>query len=79
MAVLASVTKKELTGNLGLEIVTGTVTTTGDTYVSKFGTIVSVVAHDRTTVGVVKCAVSGGTLTITCTSGDVVDLWITGY
>lgn len=79
MAALASVTTKQLTSLIGLEIVKGTVTTTGDKYTSRFSNIVSVQISDRTTAGVARVAVSGSEITITCTSGDVVDLWIAGY
>lgn len=79
MAALASVTTKQLTSLIGLEIVKGTVTTTGDKYTSRFSNIVSVQISDRTTAGVAKVSVSGSEITITCTSGDVVDLWIAGY
>jgi len=79
MAALASVTRKELTGIFGLEVVKGTVTTTGDTFTSKFGTIIGVQISDRTTTGGARVSTSGSTVTITCTSGDVIDLWIMGY
>ena len=78
MAVLASTTIKEITGILSLEIVRGTVTTTGDTYNTKFGKIFNVQIHDETTAGGAYATWSGGTITVTCTSGDVVNLLIFG-
>ena len=61
-----------------LQIADVTVTTDGDTFQSKFKSVKSVAWNNRTTAGVTKVAVSSGTLTITCTSGDRVDLWILG-
>ncbi len=79
MAVLASVTKAEITGLQGCEVVSGVVTTSGDTYTSRFGTIFSVLVSDRTTLGGARAStVSGGVVTITCTNGDTVDLQIWG-
>ena len=78
MAALASVTRKEITGNLGQEIVRGTVTTSGDTFASRFGTIQQVFIHDETTLGGARATFSGSTVTITCTAADVVDLMIVG-
>lgn len=79
MAVLASTTVYEVPGRPEMEIIKGTVTTTGDTYVSKFSTIYGVTAQlysGGTTV--LKTTVSGGTVTITGTSGDVIYLVIYG-
>ena len=62
-----------------LEVARVTVTTTGDTYTSRFKNVNSVLVSDRTTIGGARAStVSGGTITITCTGGDVVDLWIVG-
>ena len=78
MAVLASTKVTEITGIPGVEVVYGTVTTTGDTYVSRFREITSVQISDQTTTGGANCTYSGGTVTITATNGDVVDLLIFG-
>lgn len=77
MAHIASVTENE-TGSPGEQTVTGTVTTDGDYYDSRLGTIDHVIISNRTNVGVTKVAVSGQRITITCTSGDVVDMIIRG-
>lgn len=61
-----------------LQIVNVTVATTGDTFVSKFGTVTSVQVNDQTTTGGASATFSGTTVTIACTNGDVVDLWIWG-
>lgn len=78
MAVLASTTKKEVTGILSLEVVRGTVTTSGDTYNTKFGKIFNVQIHDETTAGGAYATWTGGIITIVSTNGDVVNLLIFG-
>jgi hypothetical protein len=78
MAVIASVTKKEITGVIGMEIIRGTVTTSGDTYASRFGKIWAVIVHDETTLGGAKAVATGSSVAVTCTNGDVVDLLIFG-
>lgn len=78
MTALASVTETEITGIPGFQLVSGTVTTDGDTYQSRFRLVTNCLIHDRTTVGVAKVAISGGEITVTCTAGDIVDLAIYG-
>jgi len=71
---------KELTGLLAVEIVRGQVTGgTTATYVSRFGTIVAVLASDETSAGVVKASWSGSTVTVTATQNDYVGVLIVGY
>lgn len=72
--------QKVITGLFGMEVVRGRVTggTTG-TYVSKFGTILAVIASDETSAGVIKASWSSSTVTITCTQNDYVDFVIFGY
>ena len=77
MAVLASVTKMD-TFHPAVELVRGTCTTTGDTYVSRIKKIQGVIISDETTVGVSKATFSGQTVTVTTTGGDVVNLLIWG-
>ena len=60
------------------EFVDVTVPTSGDTFQSKFKDIRFVFPHDRTTTGGARCAISSGTVTITCTAGDRIDLHIIG-
>lgn len=78
MAALASTVETEVTGVPGLQLVRGTVTTDGDTFQSRYREVTNCFIHDRTTVGVAKVAISGGEITVTCTSGDIVDLEIWG-
>mgnify|MGYP001567933057 CR=1 FL=1 len=78
MAVLASVTRME-TFHPAIELVKGTVTTSGDTYSSRLGKVIGVLISDRTTLGGARAStISGQTITITCTNGDVVDMLIWG-
>jgi len=77
MAAIASVTVHP-SATPGMLRVKGTVTTTGDTYVSKFSNIESVFCNDQTTAGGASATFSGGTVTVACTNGDVVDLLIFG-
>jgi len=79
MAAIANVTRVGYTGNIGMEVVRGTVTTTGDTYSSRFNNITAVLIHDETTTGGAKATFSGKTVTITATGADVVTLMIFGY
>jgi hypothetical protein len=79
MASLASVSKKEITGLLGMEVVRGTVTTSGDTFNSRFGNILVALVSDETTLGGAKVTWTGSSVAITCTNGDVVDLIIFGH
>lgn len=78
MAAIASTTIREISPSMGMQIMKGTVTTTGDTFRSKFGQIRSVQISDRTTSGGARATFSAGTVTVACTSGDVVDMIIFG-
>jgi hypothetical protein len=77
MAAIANVTEFPLQ-DPNLQLVVGTVTTTGDTYVSKFSAIKAVFVNDQTTKGGASATYTGGTVTVACTNGDVVDLLIIG-
>jgi len=77
MAVVDNVTRKEITGNLGMEVVRCQATGATSTFVSKFGTIFSVQCTDETDY---DCLVSwsGSEITITCTDKDYLNLVIFG-
>ena len=75
---LVTVDQRVETGLGWMEAIRVTVTTTGDTHESKLGVVDHVQISDRTTTGGAKVSVSGQTITITCTNGDVCDLLIIG-
>ena len=77
MAALASTVVTE-TGSPGMEVVTGVVTTDGDTYASRLGTIDHVIISDRTTANKVLATVTGQSIAVTATAGDTVDMIIIG-
>jgi len=78
MAAIASVTSWYPGGNIGMEVVRGTVTTTGDTYTSKLGTIEAVFVHDETTTGGANATFATNVVTVAATGSDVVDILIFG-
>ena len=71
--------KKELTGVLSMEIVKLELTD-GETYLSKFGTIVGAWANSESRAGS-YCTASASTVTVHCSSAsdDVVHLMVVGY
>ena len=77
---MASVTKnyEVQVANPNLQIVNVTAATTGDTFTSKFKTVHNVLTNDQTTTGGSSATWSGRTVTVACTNGDTVDLWIWG-
>ncbi len=77
VAALASTVVTE-TGSPGMEVVTGVVTTSGDTYASRLGTIDHVIFSDRTTANIMTIVVTGQSIAVTCTGGDTVDMIIFG-
>lgn len=72
-------TRKEITGNLGVEVLNCTFTD-GNTFTSRFGTIVAVMIQSRSRDGA-YASVSGRTVTLNCASasGDTGDIIIYGY
>lgn len=79
MVAIASVTEFEVPGVPSVQLVKGTVTTNGDTYVSKFSTIYNVQCTKYSGGStIIKTTVSGGTVAVACDSGDVVYLEIWG-
>ena len=78
MAAVDGVERKEIQGNLGMEIVRCRATGATSTFVSRFGTIVSVQVTDETDYDCLT-SWSGSTITITCTNDDYLNLLIIGY
>jgi len=78
MAAVTDVVKR-VTGNLGIEVIQ-CVGTAGETYVSRFGTIIGAWANSTARTGM-YCSWSGGTVTIqgTNVSDDTVCIIIVGY
>jgi hypothetical protein len=76
-AAITSVVKKELSGNIGCEIVKGAVAASGDFYDSRFGTIVNVQATPSV-AQVCGVTVSGSRVTILTAAADI-NLVIWGY
>jgi len=76
-AHITAVSKKEITGVIGMEVVKGALAASGDYYDSRFGTIVSVICTPSVsqTCGV---TVSGNRVTILTAVADV-NLVIYGY
>lgn len=80
MTALSSTVEFEVHGHPGLQLVQGTAAASGDTYVSKFGTIVNVQATKKTGGSTtVETTWSGSTITLTCDAADVICLAIWGY
>lgn len=69
---------KEITGDIGMEVVRGVNVQNSDTYVSKMSTILAVFVHDETTANVAKATWSGSTVTVTCTNNDEINLLVFG-
>jgi len=78
MASVDNITRKELTGNLGFEIVRCQATGATSTFVSKFGTIVICSVADETDYDC-TWSVSGRTITVTCTNDDYLNIIVVGY
>lgn len=78
MTAITVTERKEITGNLGMEIVKGTFTD-GYTFDSRFGVVIAAFAQSRSRTGA-YCTVSGRTVTVVCASasGDVLDLMVIG-
>ena len=79
MAAVTLTSEVQHTNFPTLQIVRVTVATTGDTFESKFKEVVSVVVNDETTTGGASATFSGRTVTVNCTNGDLVNLWIWGH
>jgi hypothetical protein len=79
MTAVTVVSRKEVTGNMCFEVISGTFTN-GYTYSSKYGTIVSVFIQSRSRAGA-YASVSGSTITLNCASasGDTFDMLVIGY
>jgi hypothetical protein len=78
---LASVTvnnREKSVGNPDIELANVTAAADGDTFTSKFGTVLAAFSNDQTTKGGSSCTVSGRTVTIACTAGNTLDLIIIG-
>ena len=79
MTAVTETGRKEITGNLCMEVVKCTFTD-GYTFTSKFGTVVAAFAQSRSRTGT-YCGISGSTVTLNCASasGDVGDIFVIGY
>lgn len=77
MAALASVTRRELDPSVNQDTLTGTVTTSGDTYTSLLGTVLGYWVVGRG-AAVTVTSISGNVITITVPSGTVVDIFCWG-
>jgi hypothetical protein len=77
----AATSRKEVTGNPGMELVSVTLVASGDYYIAKFGTVVMAFANSRSRTGAYVSDITGGKITVTCSSAssDTVDLVIFGY
>lgn len=77
MAAVDNVTRKEITGVEGVEIVRCQATGATSTFDSKFGTIISVQVTDETDY---DCLVSwsGSRITVTCTDDDYLNIMVVG-
>ena len=78
MTAVTVTNRKEITGNMCMEILSGTFSD-GYTYDSKFNTIIAVSVQSRSRAGA-YASVSGKTITLNCSSasGDTFDLIIIG-
>jgi len=77
MAVVDNITRKEITGLLGIEVVRAQLTGATSTFVSKFGTVVAVGINVEGTNGATWTR-SGSTITITGTNDDWVNIFVFG-
>lgn len=79
MTAVTVTDRKEITGIIGMEVVVVTFST-GNTYTSKFGKVHAAFINNETRTGARVSAISGGTITLTCTSAssDTAELVIFG-
>ena len=79
MTAVTVVERKEVQGNLGMEVVKCTATD-GYTFKSRFGTVIAAFGNSQSRAGS-YCSWSGGTVTYNCASASVdsVCLFIIGY